>query len=209
VAPVLSLPAKLLLLSIDPADGGLLAKSPRRLRRALVHAATAEGARAGRGGGRSALRGARAELQAAGLVERRGALGRLHLLDRGWATRTFNHVRGCEPSCAEHERDQILFVLLAWSGVLRRRLSRDERRVALRRLSGLVPAPHGERQGALPGLWGLGAVAVVAHADLLSGAGFGFGDGGGGGGGGGGDGGYGGGGDGGGGGGDGGGGGGP
>jgi len=179
---VLSLPAKLLLLSIDPADGGLLAKNPRRLRRALVHAVAAEpGARAGQVGGRSVLRGARAELQAAGLVERRGALGRLHLLDRSYAARTFHHVRGCEPTCEEHERDQILFVLLAWSGALRRRLSRDERRVALRRLSRLVPPPHGERQGALQGIWALGAVAAVAHADLLSGAGFGFGDGGGGG----------------------------
>ena len=178
--PVLSLPAKLLLLSVDPAEGGLLAKSPRRLRRALAHAAAAEGGRAGRAGGRSALRGARAELQAANLVERRGAFGRLHLLDRSHAARTFNHVRGCEPTCTEHERDQILFVLIAWSGVLRRRLSRDERRVALRRLSRLVPLPHGERQQALQGVWALGAVAAVAHADLLSDAGFGFGGGGGG-----------------------------
>ncbi len=189
-----SLPAELLLLAIDPADGGVLAKSPRRLRRALAYAAVAQpGGPARPRGGHGSLRSARAELLAAGLAECRGPRRRLHLVDRAHAARLFNHVRACEPDCQSHERHRSLYVLLAWSGVLRRRLSRGERRLALRRLRAIVPPPHGDRQGALRGLWVLGAFPAFASLDVVGDSGLGAGDfggggdGGGGGGGGGGD----------------------
>lgn len=182
MAPItLSMPARLLLLAIDPADGGVLAKSPRRLRRALAYATIADdGGPAGRVGGRRALRSARTELAAAGLAERRGPRRRLHLVDRPYAARAFNDVRAYEPGCESHESDRVLFVLLAWSGVLRRRLPRGERRLALRRLRALVPPPHGDRQAELVGLGGLGAVAAFWTFDLYADTGLGFGGGGGG-----------------------------
>lgn len=170
-----SLPAELLLLAIDPVDGGVLAKSRRRLRRALAYAAIADGSGpAGPLRGHRALRSARAELLAQGLAERRGR--RLRLVDRTHAARLFNHVRGCEAGCESHERHRSLFVLLAWSGVLRRRLSRGERRLALRRLRGIVPPPHGDRQGALQGLGALGTVAAFASFDIVGDSGLGLGD---------------------------------
>lgn len=160
----LSMPAELLLLAIDPANGGVLAKSRRRLRRALAHAAFADG-----GASVSLLRGrgargpSRRELVQSGLVERRAARRRLHLVDRPYAARLFNHVRNCTSECPRYQRHSVLFILLAWSGVLRRRLPRGERRLALRRLRAIVPSAHGE--GAYP-LVGIGALGSSRPARM-------------------------------------------
>jgi hypothetical protein len=121
---------------------------------------------------------ARAELQDAGLVEATGVRRRLRLLDRPRAAERFHRLRRCIRDDEFPEpRDRELLVLLAWSGVLANRLSRDERRIALRRLrgiagrqpeeSGVWQAPGGGRQPAWEGTWALGAVAALGGADLL------------------------------------------
>jgi len=138
----LSLAAEVLLLSIDPAGGGLLVK--RRRRRRLRRAVNAAGA---------TLSDALDELREAGLV--RGSLGpfggRLELVDRGPAGQRFRELKDAmHHHRLGHEHDKQLFVLLAWTGVLARRLNRSERRVAVLRLRklgrSLADAP---REGAV------------------------------------------------------------
>jgi hypothetical protein len=154
----LSLPAEVLLLSIDPADGGLAA--PRgRVREALTVADGVErgGARPARLSGR-VYRRARAELVAAGLVKRDGFLGRtLVLTDRRPAAERFHAVRRCvRDNDFPSERDGELLVLLAWAGALGGRMSRDERRLVARRLKAMEPTAA------------LAAVAAAASVDLYS-----------------------------------------
>ncbi len=128
--PALSLPAEVLLLSIDPAEGGLLPHRRRRLRKALGLASRGS-ADAGPGSGGTAIE----ELEAAGIAARRGLRRRLEVIDRraagaSWRRLTAAISAGEEPGV----RDGELILLLAWTGVLSHRLSRYERRLAARHL---------------------------------------------------------------------------
>ncbi len=154
----LSLPAEVLLLSIDPADGGLLVRRRRhrrRLRKALKAAGSSWGEALG-------------ELETAGLVRRTGPLGRrLELIDRAPGGRRFRELRDLiRKDKLTKPRDVELFVILAWTGVLARRLPRQERRVAssrARRLGSTMAGADAAR-------------TMPAIADLgLAGAGGGFG----------------------------------
>ena len=154
----LSLGAELLLLSVDPAKGGLFPHRRRRLRRALRGA----GGQSGRRARREALR----ELELAGLIEPHRLGSRLRLADRAQAAQRFNRVRRClrDDDFAD-PHDRALVVLLAWTGVLARRLSRDERRVALRRLRVLSRSPMLVAAGGGPGE--ADALADTLHSDLV------------------------------------------
>lgn len=165
----LSLPAETLLLSIDPGDGGLLIKR-RRAREAVRAAATVEG-------GRGSLRRATRELADAGLVEVRGLRRRLRLTDRAAPARRFNAIKRASMSGEfPAERDQQLFVLLAGSGVLARRMNRDERRRARRRLSALLPEPNAPIAGLAPGLLALAILADAGFGEFEGGSDFASGD---------------------------------
>ena len=135
-----SLSAELLLLAVDPGDGGLLPHSRRRLRKAL--AATRESGHALPGAGRRAHRAAMDELARAELLEP----GELRLADRPRASARFRTVCRClEDPYEADPRAWELLVLLAWSGVLAPRLSKDDRRVAERRLRSLLRSADDER----------------------------------------------------------------
>jgi len=177
-----SLMAEVLLLAIEPGQGGLLVK-PRKLRPALRAATEVEG---GRRGGRGALREARRELTDAGLIER-GPLRRVRLADRTAAVRRFNTLqRAAATGDFADERDQQLFVLLAGCGVLARRFNRDERRLARRRLGSLIPAPNASGDTHAQTTTGMALLMGAGFGYFDAGHGGGFGDGGDGGGGGGG-----------------------
>ena len=126
----LSLGAELLLLSVDPGQGGLLGKR-RRIRKAL------------RAAGRS-RRQALAELHAAGLVERDRPLGRQRLANRAEAGARFRRLRDAlsegrlDDGHADEGRERDLAMLLAWTGALGARLLAHERRVAGRRIRALA-----------------------------------------------------------------------
>jgi hypothetical protein len=126
----LSLGAELLLLSVDPARGGLLGKR-RRMRKAL---------RATGSGRRRAL----GELRAARLITRDRPLGRIRLADRAEAGARFRHLREAladgtlDADGADEGRERDLAMLLAWTGALGARLSAHERRVASRRIRALA-----------------------------------------------------------------------
>jgi uncharacterized membrane protein YgcG len=131
----LSPAADLLLLAIDPDGGGLLPRKRRRFLRAL---ALAKGA-APRGAtlrGLRARRDAMAELAAAGLV---GPDGRP--VDRLASGKRMRRIRDGLAAESLTPRDDLLLVLLAYSGMLVSRLSRDERRLAHRRLRTFVQHP--------------------------------------------------------------------
>ena len=133
----LSTGAELLLLAIDPDDGELL---PRRRLRFLRALALAEGARPRRGAalrGFAARRRALRELRDAGVVEEEGR----RPVDRLAGGKRFRRIREGLVADSLDERDDTLLVLLAYSGLLVPRLSRDERRLAHRRLRGLVAHP--------------------------------------------------------------------
>lgn len=178
-----SLMAEVLLLAIEPGQGGLLVKR-RKLRPALRAATEVEG---GRRGGRGALREARRELTDAGLIER-GPLRRVRLVDRAAAVRRFNTLqRAAATGEFSDERDQQLFVLLAGCGVLARRFNRDERRLARRRLGSLIPAPNASAGNMhSQTMTGMALLVAAGFGHFDAGGGGGFGDGGDGGGGGGG-----------------------
>jgi hypothetical protein len=121
---------------------------------------------------------ARAELEQAGLVATTGVRRRLRVLDAPRAAERFHRLRRCiRDDEFPQQRDRELLLLLAWSGVLARRLSREERKIALRRLrgiagqqpdeSGVWRAPLSGRQPRWEGTWALGAVAALGGADLL------------------------------------------
>jgi uncharacterized membrane protein YgcG len=170
----ISLTGRLLLFSIDPGRGGMLDVHDRRFRRALVAAH--------RGGGRpllwharTARRAAQRELEAAGLLER----GRLRLADRARTMQLFNGLwRRIERDELDDPGDRELVVLLAWTGVLRRRLVKDERQLALRRIrrivsepprrGQLVPDPNAFPAPMTQGTLAVGAIAALGASDLLA-----------------------------------------
>jgi hypothetical protein len=163
--PTLSLGAELLLVATDPGRGGLLPRRRRRFRRALA-AARGLSTRSPLAG-RRAQRGAYAELERAGLVAPGSTARRPRLADRDVRTAVLRRVRRCvRDEKAGEPRDRELLLLMAWSGLLADWLSRDERRLALRRL----------QDGPMPELQGLGALGLVgaaATAELFAEAGFG------------------------------------
>lgn len=137
-----SLSAEVLLLAVDPGQGGLLPHSRQRFRRAL--AATRESGYRLPGAPWWARRAAIAELTRAELISPQG----LHLADRPLVTARFRAVceRVEQPSAADPRAWEVL-VLLAWSGVLAHRLSKDQRRVANRRLRGVLKRSDDSRWG--------------------------------------------------------------
>ena len=160
----MSLTAELLLLALDPDGEGLVGHDRSRLRKAL-------GATAGLSG-RRARRAALRELENARAVGRGGMLGPIELVDRRAAGELLRRVCRClgERGTADL-RDWELLVLLGWTGVLKHRLGRDERRVALRRLRELFRASADGEDWKLPGesarstpAWvsRLGGIAAVA-----------------------------------------------
>jgi hypothetical protein len=170
-----SLGAELLMLAIDPKDGGLLPHNRSRLLKAL--AAAEDGGRTGRIAGVRARRLAMRELEAAGLVHDAGVARRMRLTDPAAGRRRFAHLaRALTENEVEHARDRELLVLLAWAGLLAGRLSKGERRLAARRLrawgqeTGGVWQPEGsapqaipDAYGAVAALGGIAALAVAAH----------------------------------------------
>ena len=172
----LSLTAELILLAIDPEKGGLFPRRRRRFRKALAATDIAGrgDARMGVWGARRARRRALGELERAGLVEERRLFGRLRLADRTRARERFSELVRCVREDELDPRDRELLLLLAWSGVLVRRLSRDERRLAVRRLRKWVPSAEaaGGWQARLRGQASISGVGVVG---LAAGAGFDFG----------------------------------
>lgn len=176
--PALSLVAELLLFALDPDAGGLLPRRRRRFRTALVRAYRAE--RPGRGWPGIAVvarRRAAQELAQAGLVQSRSLASiRLCLADRPAAMRRFRRLCGAllddDPPAA---RELSLVLLLAWSGILPKRMTRDERRIAARRLRRLAREPllTATLQAPLSGasqdpewIYGLGRVAYEAQEDF-------------------------------------------
>lgn len=154
----LSLKAEVLLLAIDPGDGGLLTTG-RKLGKAVALAAAAEG---GGGSARAATRAAREELVDAGLIERHRPLRPLRLKDRLEPARRFNAVqRSVTTGEFADARNEEVFVLLAGCGALAQRMGRDQRRLARRRLRSLIPEPNASGTAASPGV---GALALFGAA---------------------------------------------
>lgn len=154
----LSLGAELLLLSVDPGDGGLFPHKRRRMRKAL---------RAAGSGRRRAL----SELRGAGLVERDGPVGRVRLVDRAEAGARFRRLgEGLSKDALGQGRDRDLAFLLAWTGVLGARLSAHERRVASRRIRSLAETAQ-RAQGVAPANAALSplilALGVAATEELI------------------------------------------
>jgi hypothetical protein len=163
--PRLSAGAELLLVAIDPVDGGLLRRRRRRFRRAL---AAADGhARGIPLAGWRARRRAHDELERAGLLDPASTARHPRLADRHARKAVLQRVRRCVTErTADEPRDRELLYMMAWSGLLTSWLSRDERRLALRRL-------HGGRAPMSEGVAALGAAGVLATEELFAEAGFG------------------------------------
>jgi uncharacterized membrane protein YgcG len=150
-----SVGAELLLVATDPNRGGLLARHRRRFRKAL---AVAQGmsARAPLAGWR-ARRRAYAELERAGLMAPDSTALRPRLAHREARTAALRRVRRClRDEDAGDPRDRELLLLMGWSGLLTAWLSRDERRVAVRRLQ------HWQSSTSA----GFGAIGLAAAANL-------------------------------------------
>jgi hypothetical protein len=161
----LSLPAELLLVATDPNRGGLLPRRRRRFRRAL---AAAHGfARLAPLAGWRALRRAHGELARAGLLAPDSTASCPRLSDREARTAVLRRIRRCvRDEAAGEPRDRELLLLTSWCGLLSDWLTRDERRLALRRLhDGPAPQTHG--------IAALGFVGADATAELFAEAGFG------------------------------------
>ena len=135
----LSLGAELLLLSIDPASGGLLVRRRHRRRRRRAVRADAGSYRAAVG-----------ELRRAGLAAGGGPFRPLVLADRQTAA---SRLRALEAAIRDNElsnqRDTDLLVLLAWTGVLAKRLPAQLRRLTARRLRQLGKA-YADAEAASP-----------------------------------------------------------
>jgi hypothetical protein len=128
----LSLAAELLLVAIDPTRGGCLRRRRRHFRGAL---AVASGLRRTPLAGWRARRRAQRELRTAGLLAPDSTARRPRLVDREARTEVLRRVRRCvRDSAAGEPRDRELLALMAWSGLLVPWLTRDERRLALRRI---------------------------------------------------------------------------
>lgn len=179
--PELSLHAELLLLSIDPAHGGLLPPRSARLREALAAAARTDGTG---GGGWRAGRRARRELLDAGLVTSELLLRNLRLTDIGPPGRRFRSLwAAIESGELSDVRDRDLAMLLASAGALAPRLTSHERWIAWRRLKEVMAVDDSGAwvsplAGAAPLSDGVLALGVVALHGMESLAG-GWGDGGG------------------------------
>jgi hypothetical protein len=167
----LSLAAELLLLSIDPAHGGLLpGRRRRRLRKALGVARRVDdpGARDLGFLGWTAGRAARRELVTGGLVEPKLLLRNLRLTELRPAGPRFRALWRCiEEDELSSRRDRDLAVLLASSGVLAERLTSHQRWIAWRRLKGVMALDEaGVRSapltGAAPLSFGIAALGSVA-----------------------------------------------
>jgi hypothetical protein len=146
----LSLAAELLIVAIDPRRGGLLRRRRRHFRRAL---AVASGYRRTPLAGWRARRGAHRELRAAGLLAPDSTARRPRLADRKARAEVLRRVRRCVlDSSAGELRDRELLPLMAWSGLLVPWLTRDERRLALRRIQD-AEAPVSDVVARLGGLF--------------------------------------------------------
>lgn len=99
---------------------------------------------------RQARREAVRELERLGLVQPKRALGRLRLADGARAAKRSDELlRGIREDDLSDSRDKELFLLLAGSGVLARRLTDEERRLAARRLRAFVQ-PSSDREALSP-----------------------------------------------------------
>lgn len=162
--PPLSLGAELLLVATDPNRGGLLPRRGRRFHRALAGAAGSS--RFAPLAGWRARRRAHEELAAAGVVVPGSTARTPRLADREPRTAVLRRVRRCiRDEDAGEPRDRELLLLMAWCGLLTEWLSRDERRLALRRLQDRAPATQG--------IGALGWVGAAASAEMFAEAGFG------------------------------------
>jgi hypothetical protein len=152
----LSLSAETLLLSIDPGGGGLLGDKKRVLR----------SVRAAGGTPGSALD----ELKEEGLAQ--GGLGllggRVQLVDRAPPARRFRELQeAIKADALSNQRDVDVFLLLASSGVLARRLPRADRRAAASRLRRLAHAPADAPEAAAPSAVVAGLLVTGDAGDLL------------------------------------------
>jgi uncharacterized membrane protein YgcG len=154
--PTLSLGAELLLVATDPNRGGLLPRRRRRFRKAL---AAAEGLspRLPLSGWRVRRR-AYAELERSGLLAPDSTRRRPRLAEREARTAALRRVRRClHDQEAGEPRDRELLLLMGYSGLLTEWLSRDERRLAVRRLQHWQTSPNAN----LAPLAGLGLYATL------------------------------------------------
>jgi uncharacterized membrane protein YgcG len=173
--PTLSLGAELLLVATDPNRGGLLKRHRRRFRRAL--------AAAGNLSPRVPLAAWRVRRQAYGELEGAGLLApdstprRPSLAEREARTAVLRRVRRCLRDQEEAgPRDRELLLLMGYAGLLAGWLSRDERRLAVRRLR-LWQTSSGADFSTLPGLYSVTAAAATMDSGAWD---FGGGEGGGG-----------------------------
>jgi hypothetical protein len=157
----LSPAAELVVCAIDPKSGRLVERRRRRFRKALRSLSTS----------RRPQRAVIAELRAAGMIARSSVPGRHPVVPGSGYGRTFARIRrGIETGTFEEERDEALFALLAWTGVLAARLSRSERRTAVKRLKTLLtlpPAQDSVFEPIPPVAHALGQVAYRQEMDIL------------------------------------------
>jgi hypothetical protein len=149
--------ATLFLIAIDPKTGRLVQRRRLRFRRALRRAG---------GSRRRAVR----ELRRLGLVARSPVPGRHPLVPGSKAGAPFARLRRGIETGFEHPQDATVFVLLAWSGVLRRRLTRSElwhARHRLRQLNGLREDRYVAMDEASPEIHALGQIAYHEQMDVL------------------------------------------
>lgn len=129
--------ATLFLIAIDPKTGRLVKRRRLRFRKALATCYVASW----RGAATAARRVAVRELRGAGLIERSLIPGRYPIVAGSAAYKPFGQLKRAIDNGLRDERDITLFVLLAWSGVLRQRLTRGERNSARQTLKRLLAAP--------------------------------------------------------------------
>jgi hypothetical protein len=128
-----------------------------------------------------ARREARAELERAGVIETTGLRRSPRVIDKEAAAQPFQRLLGgIRANEFQRPRDRELILLAAWSGVLRDRLSKEERRLATRRLPDLaqtprwgenrpVPAdgqPEWDEMAALRAIVALGGAQVLVESAL-------------------------------------------
>jgi hypothetical protein len=185
--PDLSLAGEFYMLSLDPGQGGLRPHHRRRFRRALLAAAREGGAGHGPGGARRARRKVLDELERSEVIEPRRPFGTVQLLDRKRAGKSMAQLRSrVADGDLTNPRDQQLLLLLAASGVLAGVLTRDERRIAQRRLRKLrdsyrknadaihldkkerLPTANESTRGVPADILALGAVAYAVERDMLT-----------------------------------------
>jgi hypothetical protein len=163
----LSPAAELFVTAIDPKSGRLVRRRRRRFRKALAAFSTARGPGRAAAARRTAIR----ELRARGMIERSVRPGHHPVVPgSGYGTPFARIRRGIETGEFDDERDQALFGLLAWTGVLAQRLSRSERRTAAKRLKALLTAPAAQDsvfEPIPPIAHALGQVAYRQEIDIV------------------------------------------